>query len=102
MATRPSVLFDLDVILDALQRREPFFDVSARALGGAETGQVHGWVAAHSLTTLFRLLAKHQSAPQRCPKAHASTSTRSIADATIRSRPLTLWSSLWQRPGSAR
>jgi predicted nucleic acid-binding protein len=59
---RPSVLFDLGVILDVLQRREPFFDRSARALASAETGQVQGWVAAHSLTTLFDLLATYQSA----------------------------------------
>ena len=64
MAPRPSVLFDLDVILDVLQQREPFFDMSARALGSAESGRVRGWVAAHSLTTLFYLLAKHQSAEQ--------------------------------------
>ena len=64
MAPRPSVLFDLDVILDVLQRREPFFEMSARALASAETGLVEAWVAAHSLTTLFYLLAKYQSAEQ--------------------------------------
>ena len=64
MAPKPSVLFDLDVILDVLQRREPFFEMSARALASAETGLVEAWVAAHSLTTLFYLLAKYQSAEQ--------------------------------------
>ncbi len=64
MAPKPSVLFDLDVILDVLQQREPFFDMSARALANAETGLVQGWVAAHSLTTLFYLLARYQSAEQ--------------------------------------
>jgi predicted nucleic acid-binding protein len=64
MAPKTSVLFDLDVILDVLQRREPFFDMSARALASAETGRVQAWVAAHSLTTLFYLLAKYQSAEQ--------------------------------------
>jgi predicted nucleic acid-binding protein len=56
------VLIDLNVILDVLQRREPFYEMSARVLAAAETGMVEGWVAAHSLTTLFYLLAKHQSA----------------------------------------
>jgi len=64
MAPKPSVLFDLDVILDVLQKREPFFDMSARALASAETGLVQGKVAAHSLTTLFYLLARYESAEQ--------------------------------------
>jgi hypothetical protein len=50
------------VILDVLQRREPFYDASARVLAGAETGLVEGWVAAYGLTTLFYLLAKYHSA----------------------------------------
>jgi predicted nucleic acid-binding protein len=62
MATKLSVLIDVDVILDVLQRREPFFATSVRVLACAETGIVEGWVAAHSLTTLFYLLAKYQSA----------------------------------------
>ena len=64
MAADLNVLIDLNVILDVLQRREPFFDMSARVLAAAETGLVGGWVAAHSLTTLFYLLAKAQSAEQ--------------------------------------
>jgi len=58
------VLFDLDVILDLLQRREPFYAASARVLACAETGTVEGWVAAQGLTTLFYLLTKYQSVEQ--------------------------------------
>ena len=58
------VLIDLNVILDVLQRREPFYDTSARVLAAAETGLVEGWIAAHSLTTLFYLQARHHSAAQ--------------------------------------
>jgi predicted nucleic acid-binding protein len=61
MAARLRVLIDLNVILDVLQRREPFYDMSARVLAAAETNLVEGWVAAHSLTTLFYLLARYQS-----------------------------------------
>jgi predicted nucleic acid-binding protein len=61
MAPSRIVLIDLNVILDVLQRREPFYDTSARVLSFAETGRVQGWVAAHSLTTLFYLLARYQS-----------------------------------------
>jgi predicted nucleic acid-binding protein len=61
MSAELKVLVDLNVILDVLQQREPFYEMSARVLAAAETGLVEGWVAAHSLTTLFYLLAKHQS-----------------------------------------
>jgi hypothetical protein len=49
------------VILDVLQRREPFYATSAAALACAESGRVEGLVAAHSLATLFYLVAKDQS-----------------------------------------
>jgi predicted nucleic acid-binding protein len=62
MASKPKVLIDLNVILDVLQKREPFYALSARVLACAETGLVEGIVAAHSLTTLFYLVAKGQSA----------------------------------------
>ena len=58
------VLFDLNVILDVLQRREPFYAMSASALASAEAGQVEGLVAAHSLTTLFYLVGRDQSPEQ--------------------------------------
>jgi hypothetical protein len=38
--------------------------MSAGVLAAAETGMIEGWVAAHSLTTLFYLLARYQSAEQ--------------------------------------
>ena len=62
MAARPRVLIDLNIVLDVLQRRAPFYETSARVLACAETGRIEGWIAAHSVTTLFYLLAKHQSA----------------------------------------
>jgi predicted nucleic acid-binding protein len=61
MSAELKVLVDLNVILDVLQQREPFYEMSARVLAAAETGLVEGWIAAHSLTTLFYLLAKYQS-----------------------------------------
>ena len=61
MSAKLRILIDLNVILDVLQQREPFYATAARVLACAETGIVEGWVAAHSLTTLFYLLAKYQS-----------------------------------------
>ena len=62
MARTPRVLIDLNLVLDVLQKREPFYAASAGVLACAETGLVEGFVAAHTLTTLFYLLAKDQSA----------------------------------------
>ena len=64
MSVKARILIDLNVILDVLQRREPFYTASARVLACAEADIVEGWVAAHSLTTLFYLLAKYQSVEQ--------------------------------------
>jgi len=62
-ATRPlRVLIDVDVILDVLTRREPFFEDSAALLAACETGRCEGLVAAHTVTTLWYLLAKHHHA----------------------------------------
>ena len=58
------VLFDLNIILDVLQERKDFYDFSARLLAYAETGAIQGWLAAHSITTLFYLIAKDKSPEQ--------------------------------------
>jgi hypothetical protein len=64
MAASPGVLFDLNVILDVLQARQPFVEDSSRLLAYAESGLILGWVAAHSLTTLHYLVSKDQSPQQ--------------------------------------
>ena len=64
MADSPRILFDLNIILDVLQERQPFYEDSARLLAYAETGRIQGWIAAHSVTTLFYLVAKDKSPDQ--------------------------------------
>jgi predicted nucleic acid-binding protein len=61
MADAHRVLLDVNVVLDVLQRRQPFYDDSAAVLAAAETGRLTGLVAAHSVTTLSYLLAKYGS-----------------------------------------
>ncbi len=61
---KPQVLFDINIILDVLQERKKFYDFSARLLARAENGSIQGWLAAHSVTTLFYLIAKDQSPEQ--------------------------------------
>jgi predicted nucleic acid-binding protein len=62
MAQKIKVLFDLNIILDVLQEREPFYETSAQLLAYAETGKIQGFIAPHSLTTLFYLIQKGKSA----------------------------------------
>jgi len=61
MATKPIILIDINVILDVLQKREPFYEAAARLLAGVEIGRLEGFIAAHSITTLFYLIQKDKS-----------------------------------------
>jgi predicted nucleic acid-binding protein len=64
MANNPTVLIDINILLDVLQMREPFYEASARLLALVEAGQIKGYIAAHSITTLFYLIQKDQSSAQ--------------------------------------
>ena len=64
MTNKLVVLFDLNIILDVLQKRIPFFEASAKLLAAAERGEVQGYLAAHSFTTLFYLIKKGQSSTE--------------------------------------
>jgi len=61
MASKLKVIIDLNVVLDVLQEREPFYETSASLLAAVETGKVEGYLAAHSVTTLFYLIQKSKS-----------------------------------------
>ena len=58
MPERPRALYDVNVILDVLQRRPAFYDDSAAVFAAAETGKITGILAAHTVTTLFYLLTR--------------------------------------------
>ena len=55
LTARWRILFDLNVILDVLMRREPYFADAARLWTLAETERIEGFIAGHSFTTLFYL-----------------------------------------------
>ena len=61
MPSKYTLLIDLNIILDVLQKREPFYETSARLLALIETGKIRGFVASHSVTTLFYLIKKDKS-----------------------------------------
>ena len=52
------VLYDINVLLDVLLKREPCLADSASALDAVGQGQVEGFVAGHAVTTLFYLLRR--------------------------------------------
>lgn len=64
MPTKPKILIDINIILDVLQNRQPLYSTSAQVLAAVETGLVEGFVAAHTVTTLFYLIRKDRSAAE--------------------------------------
>ncbi len=58
------ILFDLNVLLDVLIQREPHFGDSAKTWALAESGELTGYIAAHSFSTLFYLYSKHEGKKQ--------------------------------------
>jgi len=51
-------LLDLNVVLDVLFAREPHVKEASVIFAKAETGEIEGYVAAHTITTLHYLAAK--------------------------------------------
>jgi predicted nucleic acid-binding protein len=52
------VLVDLNLVLDVLEKRQPHLVNSAAVWKAVETGQVQGFLAAHTITTLFYLTTR--------------------------------------------
>jgi predicted nucleic acid-binding protein len=61
IANKPNGMIDLNVILDVLQKRDLFYEESASLLAAAETDQIQGYMAAHSVTTLLYPIQKAKS-----------------------------------------
>jgi predicted nucleic acid-binding protein len=55
---RIRLLLDLNLVMDVLEKREPHLTDSTAVWRAVETGQVEGYLAAHSITTLFYLVAR--------------------------------------------
>ncbi len=53
------LFLDTNVVLDVLAQREPWFGDSASVLAHIEQGGASGHIAAHTVTTLHYLLARH-------------------------------------------
>ena len=61
MADKIGILVDLNVILDVLQNRQAFYEESARILDTVVRQEVTGFLAAHSITTLFYVLNRSRN-----------------------------------------
>jgi len=64
MDDKPRILIDLNILMDILQARKPFFEQSLNLLTVVENGQVDAFIAAHNITTLFYLIKKDRSASE--------------------------------------
>lgn len=58
------VFLDANVILDVLANRTPFVSDSAAVLSLAESRRIEGFIAAHTVTTLFYLLRRELGGPK--------------------------------------
>ena len=58
MGGKPTIMVDINIILDVLQKRDPFYEASAGLLAVIERGEALGYIAAHGVTTLYYLLQK--------------------------------------------
>jgi predicted nucleic acid-binding protein len=47
------VLFDSDVLLDVLDKREPHFQASVQALNTVKTGKTQGYISGHAVTNIY-------------------------------------------------
>ncbi len=63
------LVFDTNVILDVLARREPFFDASLQSLEFIGRKGVSGAITANIVTDVFFLYKKHQPDRGKCKEA---------------------------------
>lgn len=59
------VLIDANVVLDILEKREPFYEASSEVLSLCATKKIKGCIALHSVSNIFYILRKHYSAENR-------------------------------------
>ena len=53
------LFLDVNVVLDVLGKRQPFYKSSARVLSLAVEGRAEAFLAAHTVTTIFYLMQKY-------------------------------------------
>lgn len=59
------ILVDTNVIIDYLMVREPYYMAAEKIFNGCQTGEVTGYIAAHSISNLFYILRKNLTIEER-------------------------------------
>lgn len=59
------VLIDTNIILDMLEKREPFYESSNNVLSLCASKKIKGCIALHSISNIFYILRKNYSAENR-------------------------------------
>lgn len=81
------VLYDTNILLDVILRREPHLGASAAALEHAAVGTVEGYVAGHAVTTIAYLVQREKGAAEtRRTLAHLLSKLRvaPVTDSSVR------------------
>lgn len=55
------IMLDLNVLLDFFQKRQPFYKHASIVLSEVLKHNLEGVVPAHGLTTIYYIVAKHNS-----------------------------------------
>ena len=87
MANKIRVLVDLNVFIDVMQDRQPCYDDSAGVLDAVARREVLGWLAAHSVTTLFYVISRtrnREAAVQAVTGLLESFTVAKVDDTVIR------------------
>ena len=59
------VLIDTNIVLDILEKREPFYESSNEVLSLCASKKIKGCIALHSISNIFYILRKNYSAENR-------------------------------------
>ena len=87
MASEMRVLVDLNVIIDVMQNRQPFYEDSAGVVDAVVKRDVLGWIAAHSIATMFYVISRirnRETAVQAVTSLLESFTVAKVDDKVIR------------------
>ncbi len=59
------ILFDTNIILDILEKRQPFYEASKSVLEECISNDIRGCIALHSVSNIYYILRKRYSATDR-------------------------------------
>lgn len=59
------ILFDTNIILDILEKRQPFYEASKSVLEACISNDMQGCIALHSVSNIYYILRKRYSAADR-------------------------------------